>query len=105
MQFGWIAYIVPFLFAYSPSLIMDGSWERILFDSATALASIWLISAGVVGFGIRPMSATDRAAFIIAGAMMLIPSGLFAGALWVALAGVAVSAAILKRSRTPAAAA
>ena len=97
MQFGWIAYIVPFLFAYSPSLIMDGPWHRILLDASTALASIWLISAGVVGFGLRKMGWGERALFILGGVMMLIPTGLFPSAIWVTLAGVAVSALLLAR--------
>jgi TRAP-type uncharacterized transport system fused permease subunit len=97
MRFGWIAYIVPFLFAYSPSLIMDAPWHRILLDGTTALASIWLISAGVVGFGLRKMGWGERALFILGGAMMLIPTGLFAAAIWVTLAGVAVSALLLGR--------
>lgn len=97
MRFGWIAYIVPFLFAYSPTLIMDGPWLNILFDSGTALASIWLISAGVIGYGLRPMGAAERILFLVAGGMMLVPSGLFAGAAWVAIAGAAVSAAVVGR--------
>lgn len=97
MRFGWIAYIVPFLFAYSPSLIMDGPWHRIAFDAATALASIWLISAGVVGYGFAQMSPLTRAAFIISGVMMLIPSGLFASAIWISLAGIFISAALVAR--------
>ncbi len=97
MRFGWIAYIVPFLFAYSPSLIMDGSWTQILLDASTALASIWIISAGVVGYGLRPLSIPECIAFAIAGFMMLIPSGLFAGALWVVAAGVLASALLMGR--------
>lgn len=97
MRFGWIAYIVPFLFAYSPSLIMDGKWTTIAFDATTALASIWLISAGVVGYGLRLMGWGERAMFVVSGAMMLTPSGLFAGAIWVALAGVALSALLVGR--------
>ncbi len=97
MRFGWIAYIVPFLFAYSPSLIMDAPWYKIALDGTTALASIWLISAGVVGYGLRPMDPASRATFAIGGAMMLIPSGLFASAIWVTLAGVVISAALVSR--------
>jgi TRAP transporter 4TM/12TM fusion protein len=97
MRFGWIAYIVPFLFAYSPSLIMDGSPGAIALDFSTALASIWLISAGVVGYGFRPMALAERGSFIVAGAMMLIPSGLFPGAIWITSAGVLLSIIIVVR--------
>lgn len=97
MRFGWMAYIVPFLFAFSPTLIMEGEPWRIGFDVMTALASIWLISAGVVGYGLRMLNVSERAIHSLAGAMLLIPTGLFAGALWVNIAGLAVGGTLIAR--------
>ncbi|HEY8579604.1 MAG TPA: TRAP transporter fused permease subunit [Beijerinckiaceae bacterium] len=97
MRFGWIAYIVPFLFAFSPTLIMDGPPLRIAVDFATALASIWLISAAVVGYGVRLMSVPERVLAFLAGFMLLMPSGLFAGAIWISVAGAALGALIVGR--------
>lgn len=97
MRFGWMAYIVPFLFAFSPTLIMEGEPWRIAFDVLTALASIWLISAGVVGYGLRMLNPGERAINIVAGAMLLIPASLFASAIWINFAGVALGGSLIAR--------
>ncbi len=97
MRFGWMAYIVPFLFAFSPILIMEGEPWRIAFDVLTALASIWLVSAGVVGYGLRTLNVSERTIHSLAGAMLLIPTGLFVGALWVNVAGLAVGGTLIAR--------
>ena len=96
-RFGWMAYIVPFLFAFSPTLIMEGEPWRIAFDVLTALASIWLISAGVVGYGLRMLNPGERAINIVAGAMLLIPASLFATAIWINFAGVALGGTLIAR--------
>jgi TRAP transporter 4TM/12TM fusion protein len=97
MRFGWMAYIVPFLFAFSPTLIMEGEPQRIAFDFLTALASIWLISAGVVGYGVRVLNVGERAINIVAGAMLLIPASIFANAVWINLAGLALGGSLIAR--------
>jgi TRAP-type uncharacterized transport system fused permease subunit len=97
MRFGWIAYIIPFLFCYSPTLIMQGSWGAIALDFSTALAGVWLISAGVVGYALTPLPAFARAIYIVAGAMLLTPVGLWSHAHWLNAAGLAIGAAMLAR--------
>jgi TRAP transporter 4TM/12TM fusion protein len=97
MRFGWAAYIVPFLFVYSPELILIGRPETIAFDIATALAGIWLISAGFVGFALRPLTAIERAMFILAGALLLIPLSLLSVALYLNVVGALLAAALMAR--------
>jgi TRAP transporter 4TM/12TM fusion protein len=100
MRFGWAAYIVPFLFVYSPELILVGRPEVIAIDVATALGGIWLISAGFVGFALRPLTATERATFILAGALLLIPLSLLSVALYLNVAGALLGAALITRQFT-----
>lgn len=95
MRFGWIAYIIPFLFCYSPSLIMQGSWGSILLDFSTALAAVWLVSAGVVGFALTRLNAARRVAYIVAGACLLVPTGLWSHAHWLNGIGAIIGAALL----------
>jgi TRAP-type uncharacterized transport system fused permease subunit len=97
MRFGWAAYIVPFLFVYSPELILIGRPEIIAFDIATAFVGIWLISAGFVGFALRPLSSVERGAFIVAGTLLLIPLSFFAHSLYLNIAGAAGAAVLLAR--------
>jgi TRAP-type uncharacterized transport system fused permease subunit len=62
MRFGWVAYIVPFLFVYSPTLIMVGDPLHIVIDFVTALAGIWLMSMGFVGYSTCELGWPARAA-------------------------------------------
>lgn len=57
MRFSWTAYIVPFLFVMSPTLLMQGSAADILLAVATAVVGVWFVSAGMIGFGLRRMPA------------------------------------------------
>jgi TRAP transporter 4TM/12TM fusion protein len=95
MRFGWIAYIIPFLFCYSPTLIMQGAWSAIALDFVTALAGVWLISAGVVGFALTRLNAGMRLAYIISGALLLKPAALFGGGGWFNFAGLIMAVALI----------
>src|SRR5262252_6216505 len=48
-RIGWAAYIVPFLFAVSPSLLMHGDPLTIVWAVVTAALGIWMGTVGVVG--------------------------------------------------------
>jgi TRAP transporter 4TM/12TM fusion protein len=97
MRFGWAAYIVPFLFVYSPELILIGRPEMIVFDIATAFVGIWLISAGFVGYALRLVAGLERAAFILSGTLLLIPLSMFAHTIYLNLAGAVLAAALMAR--------
>src|SRR5262249_58215087 len=49
-RIGWAAYIVPFLCAVSPSLLMHGDPLVIVWSVVTAALGIWMGTIGVVGF-------------------------------------------------------
>lgn len=97
MRFGWCAYIIPFLFVYSPTLILIGRPEAIALDIVTALGGIWLISAGFVGYSVRPIGWLMRVAYIVAGAGLLAPLALFEYAIYCNVAGLVFGALLLGR--------
>jgi TRAP transporter 4TM/12TM fusion protein len=97
MRFGWAAYIVPFLFVYSPELILVGRPEMIAFDIATAFGAIWLISAGFVGYALRPVAGIERWAFTLSGALLLIPLSMFSNSIYLNIAGAVLAAALMTR--------
>ncbi|MCC6949790.1 MAG: TRAP transporter fused permease subunit [Bradyrhizobiaceae bacterium] len=110
MRFGWSAYIVPFLFVYSPELILIGRPETIAVDIATAFGGIWLISAGFVGYALRLLVPAERLAYIVAGTGLLMPLALWEYAAYCNVAGVLLAALLLgreylerQRKRAPAA--
>src|SRR3954466_16388736 len=73
MRFGWASYIVPFLFVYSPALIMRGSCGEIAVVVTPPPAGIWFVCAGFTGYAVRVMSTPVRVAFVITGLLLLMP--------------------------------
>jgi len=73
MRFGWASYIVPFLFVYSPALIMRASFGTIVLVMLLSIAGIWFVCAGFTGYAVRVMPLAMRVAFVIAGLLLLMP--------------------------------
>ena len=99
MRFGWPAYVIPFLFVYSPTLILKGGVAAIVLAALTALAGVWLISAGLVGYLTRPLGPLRRGLVVIAGVGLLIPASLFEDAIFTDMGGAALAAVILIQER------
>jgi len=93
MRFGWSAFVVPFLFIFSPSLLLDGDPLTLVHDIVTAMGGVWLVSAGIVGYFIRRLSAMLRLCFIGAGVLLLVPATIVPGAFWTDIAGIALAVA------------
>jgi TRAP transporter 4TM/12TM fusion protein len=73
MRFGWASYIVPFLFVYSPALIMRGSALEIAGVVVLSIAGIWFVCAGFTGYAFRVMATPMRVAYVAAGVLLLLP--------------------------------
>jgi len=89
MRLGWLAYVVPFLFVYSPTLLMEGEWSAIALAALTATAGIWLVCCGIMGIMFTPLGLPMRMACALTGMALLIPADAFAGALELEIAGLA----------------
>jgi TRAP transporter 4TM/12TM fusion protein len=99
-RFGWPAFVVPFLFVIAPNLIMMGEPLDIAIVFVTAIAGIWFASAGMIGFFKGALSPFQRAAYIIGGLGLLLPSQAFAEAYWVEIGGGVLCGVILIMERT-----
>jgi TRAP transporter 4TM/12TM fusion protein len=95
MRFGWTAFVVPFLFIASPSLLLQGSFSEVAWAALTAIAGVWLACIGVVGYLARPLNPLQRLGAILAGLMMLVPAGAFHGALATDIAGIVLGVLIV----------
>jgi TRAP transporter 4TM/12TM fusion protein len=73
MRLCSIAYIVPFLFVFSPSLLLYGHWYIVALSVTTAIVGSILLGVGMVGYLFRPIGAVRRALFIIAAVALLTP--------------------------------
>jgi TRAP transporter 4TM/12TM fusion protein len=85
MRLCAIAYIVPFLFVFSPSLLLIGHWYEVALSVITAIIGAILLGVGVVGYLFRPVGIVKRVLFVLAATGLLIPvvhSGKFAALTW-----------------------
>jgi TRAP-type uncharacterized transport system fused permease subunit len=94
MRFGWASYIVPFLFVYSPALILRGSFGTIALVMLLSIAGIWFVCAGFTGYAMRVMPVAMRVAFVIAGLLLLMPFQASAINAWLNVAGAVLGAAL-----------
>lgn len=102
VRIAWPAYLIPFLFAASPALLLDGPPLDIGLTLATALAGVYLVTAGIVGFLGRSLSGRERAVAALSGLVVLLPHGVISGAIWLNAAGCLLFALLwLFRLRQP----
>lgn len=74
MRLGWSAYIVPFLFVFSPTLLLIGEPGAIVLALVSAVLGIWWISMALVGHGFSALGLAYRLSFGVAGLLALIPA-------------------------------
>src|SRR5262245_4321450 len=96
-RIGWAAYIVPFLFVFSPALLMSGPPLMIVWAAFTAGLGVWMGTIGVVGYYSGPIAMPSRVLFVLAGVLLLIPSDAFQGAVISDIAGLVLGAVMLGR--------
>ena len=97
VRFGWIAFIIPFLFIRSPSLLLEGPVVSIVIDFISALIGVWFICAAFAGYARRALSLPVRLAFGLAGFMLFIPVDAIAYGVWVDAAGVILGGGLVAR--------
>jgi TRAP transporter 4TM/12TM fusion protein len=111
MRLCIIAYVVPFLFVFSPSLLLIGHWHVVTLSIVTAVAGAILLGVGVVGYLFRPVGVVRRVLFLVAAIGLLIPvvySGQHAIFTWASngigllLAIILVGSEWVARSHSPA---
>ncbi|MFQ3790158.1 TRAP transporter permease [Halomonas sp. A29] len=74
-KFGLAAFIVPFMFFYSPELLMQGSWGGILRVFITASVGIYLLAASVQGWFLNGGVNFVQRILLLAAALSMIAGG------------------------------
>ena len=95
MKLSWAAYIVPFLFVFSPELLLQGAFGTIALAVATALLGVWLVSTAVIGYARFRLGLFGRVALGLSGLGLLIPHSAFAYAGHLNIAGAVLALACL----------
>ena len=73
MRLGIVAYVVPFVFAFHPALILKGTAGEIILTVITAAIGVILLGIGLAGYLFRPLGWAKRALLALSG-LFLIPS-------------------------------
>ena len=97
MRFGWTAYVVPFLFVFSPSLLLQGNVTDLTIDVTTAVVGVWLVSAALIGHFAGPLKPVVRTLFLVARTLLFLPQGSAGWIIWLNGAGLALGLYLLAR--------
>jgi TRAP transporter 4TM/12TM fusion protein len=73
MRLGIVAYLVPFIFVYNPSLLLIGTVGEIVYNSFTAVCGVIVLSAALEGFLWTPFRMLERVVLFPAGLLITIP--------------------------------
>jgi TRAP transporter 4TM/12TM fusion protein len=74
VKLGATGYIVPFMFAFSPALLMIGSWDTVTVAVITALIGVICLASSLHGFLLANLSWAERI-MLFAAAILLIKPG------------------------------
>lgn len=92
-KIGLAAFIVPFMFYYSPAMLMEGSALQILRVGVTATFGIVLLAGMVQAWFFGPVKSWQRLAMLV-GAMFMIYGGIYSD-----IAGLALGIALFVMQR------
>ena len=100
-KLGLAGFIVPFLFLYSPSIVLEGSAMQIILNSLTALMGVIALAGGLVGWFAITLNWWMRVVMLAAAVALIVPNP------WASLAGMMPLAAALflglsRRRKAPA---
>ena len=87
-KLGLAGFIVPFLFLYSPSILLQGSVVTIIVDTITAILGVTALSGALIGWFFRDLSIWLRLVFLASAVALIVPNP------WVGLLGVLPMAAV-----------
>lgn len=95
VKLGAVAFIIPFMFVLSPSLLGDAAPGRVLFDFATAIFGVAALSAAVRGFAAGPLRGVERVLLLVGAALLFVPASVVAQPIVTSVTGAAISVAVV----------
>ncbi len=93
MKLAATGYIIPFMFAYGPALLLLGTWDAILVSSTTAIIGVSLLAAGLHGYLLQTATWWERL-LMVGAAFTLIKPGVTTD-----IAGLALVLAVIASQR------
>jgi TRAP transporter 4TM/12TM fusion protein len=89
VRLGAPGFIIPFMFAYEPSLLFVGSSWTVLQSSITATIGVVMLAAGMFGWFLAETSILDRL-MLLTGAILLIKPGIYTDLVGLVLLGLVI---------------
>jgi TRAP transporter 4TM/12TM fusion protein len=74
MRLGIAAYVVPFVFALHPALILKGALGEIFLAIIASSIGTFLLAIGCAGYLFRPLDWLKRGLFCMAGLLLMLPT-------------------------------
>ncbi|MDN7244376.1 TRAP transporter permease [Planococcus shenhongbingii] len=72
------AFIIPYMFVLSPSLLMiDTTWLELTWVVSTAFAGMIAVGAGLIGYWYRKLNWIERIMALVTGLALIYPEGLY----------------------------
>lgn len=84
VRLGIVAFIVPFIFVYNPSLLLIGPIGEIILTTIAVILGVSILACGVEGFLMKELTWPERILFIAGAVLLMIPDWA-AGAIGVAI--------------------
>jgi TRAP transporter 4TM/12TM fusion protein len=94
-RLSWCAYFQPFLYAYSPELIMQGDWVSIAVRLTLSLLGIFMGTMTAVGYFQREISWPFRIGYAVVALLLLVQPPMFSGAIWLNVVGFVLALAAI----------
>lgn len=86
MKLAASGFIIPFIFAFSPELLLIGSTGSIIFSLVTALLGVLVLSVSLTGWLKAPLSWVSRIILFIASILLIMPEPLYGNLIGLLLA-------------------
>jgi len=95
VKLGIVAFLVPFLFVFSPSLLGQGPLWLVVVNTVTALLGVLAISVAIRGFFMTTVGVPVRGLLALAGLGLSLPVFMFDSAWALNLIALALALALL----------
>jgi len=73
LRIGIAGFILPYLFVYRPSLILEGSVFMIIYTILISSVALYMVAASIIGYMLTDANFFERIVFVVSGILILFP--------------------------------
>ena len=102
MRLAIVAFIVPYLIVFSPTLLGLGSAFEVTRDALTAFLGVFFLAGGLQGWLLSKTNILERAGMLVTAALLIFPLFVFTDLVGIVLGAVLLSYQLIKRRKAQA---